>query len=68
MYGNLARGSGTASGNTMFLARRVLEEAAAAADAHCLASTLVHVALATAYAERCRNAGDRAWIEENRAW
>lgn len=54
--------------HTPFLRRRVREEADAAASAHSLAATLIHVALATAYAERCCNAGDRAWIAANRLW
>ena len=54
--------------HTLYLRRRVREEADAAASAHSLAATLIHVALATAYAERCCNAGDQAWIAANRLW
>ncbi len=53
---------------TIYLRRRVRDEAGAAANAQSLASTLAHVELATAYAVRCRSADDRAWIAENRVW
>lgn len=51
-----------------YLRRRVREEADAGASANCLASTLAHVALANAYANRCCDAADRAWVAEHRAW
>ena len=38
-----------------YLRRRVREEAAAAASAHSLSATLIHVELATAYAKLCCN-------------
>lgn len=44
--------------DTLYLRRRVREEAAAAAGAHSLAATLIHVELATAYAKRCCNTED----------
>ncbi len=53
---------------TVYLRRRVRDEADAAASAHSLAATLAHVELATAYAVRCRVADDRAWIAEHRVW
>jgi hypothetical protein len=57
-----------AQGEVEYLRRRVREEAEAGASAHCLASTLVHVVLASAYAKRCCDAADRAWVAEHRAW
>ena len=53
---------------TVYLRRRVRDEADAAASAHSLAATLAHVELATAYAVRCRSADDRAWIADHRIW
>lgn len=53
---------------TLYLMRRMREEADAAASARSHAATLVHVAFATAYAERICNAGDQAWIAANRLW
>ncbi len=44
--------------DTSYFRRRVREEAAAAASAHSLAATLIHVELATAYARRCCDADD----------
>lgn len=55
-------------GDTGYLKRRVREEADAAASAGSLAATLIHVALATAYAKRCGQAGDRAWVANHRLW
>ncbi len=55
-----------------YLRGRVREEAAAAVSAETLASTLIHVVLATAYAKRCGGGDDRivassrAWVEEHR--
>ena len=50
--------------DTLYLRRRVREEAAAAASAHSLAATLIHVELATAYAKRCCNTEDPVKVEE----
>lgn len=47
---------------------RVREEADAAASAGSMAATLTHVALATAYADRCRRADGQAWVARNRVW
>lgn len=58
----------TAHGEHAYCGRRVRKEAAGAATADPLTSTLTHVALPTAYAEGCRNVGDRAWINEHRVW
>ncbi|MEP7316520.1 MAG: hypothetical protein ABI667_07470 [Sphingomicrobium sp.] len=58
----------SAPDDTPYLSLRVREEAEAAVRAQSLAATLIHVALATAYAEQCCNAGDRAWIAANRVW
>ena len=52
----------------VYLRHRVREEADAAASAHSLAATLTHVVLATAYAKRCCDAEDRAWVATNRLW
>ena len=52
----------------LYLRRRVREEVDAAASANSHAATLIHVALASAYAEKSFNAGDRAWIADNRVW
>ena len=54
--------------DAVYLKRRVQEEASAAASAHSLAATLIHVELATAYAKRCCNAGDQTGIAEHRLW
>ncbi len=54
--------------DTAYLSRRRREEAHAAASAHSVAGTLLHVALANAYAERCCGTDDRAWIAEHRLW
>lgn len=54
--------------DTVYLKRRVRQEADAAASAGSLAATLIHVALATAYAKRCGQAGDRAWVANHRLW
>ena len=53
---------------TAYLSRRVCEEAEAAAHADSLSATLIHVALATAYADRCRKAYDRDWVAKHRVW
>ncbi len=52
----------------LYLRRRVREEVDAAASANSHAATLIHVALATAYAEQSFSAGDRAWIADIRVW
>jgi len=54
--------------DTIYLKRRVRDEADAAARAGSMAATLIHVALATAYAKRCSRDGDQAWIAAHRAW
>ncbi|MEO5953220.1 MAG: hypothetical protein ABIQ44_12210 [Chloroflexia bacterium] len=51
-----------------YLTRRVREEAVAAASAQSTAATLIHVALSTAYAKRCRYVADQAWVAEHRVW
>jgi hypothetical protein len=51
-----------------YLRRRVRAEAEAACDAGSLAATLIHVALATAYAKRCCYANDQTWVAETRLW
>lgn len=51
-----------------FLRRRAREELDAAADASSHAATLIHAALAAAYAGRSRSAGDEAWMAANRLW
>ena len=53
---------------TAYLRRRAREEAGAAASASTIAATLLHVELATAYAQRCCNAQDQAWVAEHRVW
>jgi hypothetical protein len=63
----LETGAG-AERDTSYLARRVREEADAACRARSGAATLIHVMLATAYAERCCKANDRAWLAESRLW
>lgn len=57
-----------AQGDAVYLKRRVRDEANAAALAGSMAATLIHVALATAYAKRSCHASDRAWIAEHRVW
>lgn len=64
-------GSGSfdaAQRDTVYLKRRVRDEADAAARAGSLAATLIHVALATAYAKRCSRADDQAWMAARRVW
>lgn len=51
-----------------YLKRRVRDEAAAAARAGSMAATLIHVALAAAYARRCCLADDRDWVAQHRIW
>ncbi len=63
-----ARRFETAQSDAVYLRRRVRVEADAAASAPSLQATLIHVALATAYAERCCEAEDRAWLAEHRIW
>ncbi|MEO6225927.1 MAG: hypothetical protein ABIO80_08785 [Sphingomicrobium sp.] len=58
----------TASGDPAYLRRRAVEEARAAVGAKSLASTLIHVELATAFARRCRDVADRAWVAQHRIW
>lgn len=55
-------------GQGAYFRHRVREEAEAAASSKSLEATLIHVVLATAYAERCCNANDRAWMAANRLW
>lgn len=55
-------------GEVQYLRRRVREEAVAGVNANCLSSTLAHFVLASAYAQRCCDANDRAWVAEHRAW
>lgn len=50
-----------------YLRGRVREEANAAVSAETLASTLIHVVLATAYAKRCGGSDDRI-VDSGRAW
>lgn len=57
-----------AQNDTVYLRRRVRDEAAAAARAGSMAATLIHVALAAAYAKRCSSSGDGAWIAAHRLW
>lgn len=54
--------------HAVYFERRMREEVDAAASANSHAATLLHVALATAYAEQCCQAGDQAWIAETRLW
>lgn len=54
--------------HTQYLRCRAVEEADAAARAPSHAATLIHVALATAYAERFCSASDQAWIAATRLW
>ena len=54
--------------HALYFRRRVREEVDAAASASSHAATMLHIALATAYAEQCGNAGDRAWIADTRLW
>ncbi len=54
--------------DAVYLRRRVKDEAAAAARAHSLAATMIHVELATAYAKRCCNADDQVAVAEHRLW
>lgn len=63
------------SATLAYLESRVREEADAAGRAASLEATLVHVALATRYAERFRQCSDRnaafngeVWLEEHRLW
>lgn len=58
----------SASRDAAYFKLRVLEEADAAARAGSMAATLTHVALATAYADRCRRADGQAWVAQNRIW
>ncbi len=51
-----------------YLRQRVKAEAEAAASAHSLAATMIHVELATAYAKRCRHADDQVVAAEIRLW
>lgn len=54
--------------DAVYLKRRVRDEADAAARAGTMAATLIHVALATAYARRCCRADDQAWVAQSRLW
>ena len=54
--------------NLVYLKRRAREEADAAARAGSMAATLIHGALATAYAKRCCAADGQSWVAENRLW
>ncbi len=64
-----------ASGSLLYLQRRVREEAEAAIRASSMPATLIHVALATAYAKRFGEisgaetpvAGTN-WADDNRVW
>ncbi len=60
--------SNTAQHDTAYLGRRLRDETDAATDARSLSATLIHVALATAYAKRCCSAADQAWLAETRLW
>ena len=57
-----------------FLRGRVREEAIAAADAISVEATMIHVALATAYAKRFGETSSSlqrdaaAWVSEHRIW
>ncbi|MEO7749809.1 MAG: hypothetical protein ABIS09_00610 [Sphingomicrobium sp.] len=59
---------GTVPGDAAYLKRRVVEEARAAAAASSIASTLIHVELARAFAQRCCDLTDRAWVAQHRIW
>ena len=63
-----ARSFDDTADHLLYLRRRVREEVDAAASANSHAATLIHVALASAYAEQSLSAGDRAWIADNRVW
>ena len=63
-----SKNSSKAQLDTAYLRRRALQEADAAASAHSLAFTLIHIALATAYAGRCSDADGRAWVANHRVW
>lgn len=63
-----SRNFDVAQRDSAYLRRRVREEADAAVGAHSLAATLIHVSMATAYAKRCCDADDRAWVANNRLW
>lgn len=57
-----------AQSDAIYLKRRARDEAEAAASAGSLAATLIHVALATAYAQRCCRADEQAWVARHRVW
>jgi hypothetical protein len=63
------------SSSRSYLARRVQEEAAAAADATSLEATIIHLKLATAYARRLSeevafpwHLRAQSWADEHRIW
>ena len=63
------------SATLAYLADRVRKESDAAAEAVSVEATLVHVVLATRYAERltecsrqCAISAGQAWVEEQRLW
>lgn len=58
-----------------YLESRVREEADAAASARSIEATIVHVLLATRYAERLTqcsgqntHSADQSWVEDHRLW
>ena len=70
-----AQDDASASGSLSFLQRRVREEAEAAVRASSMPATLIHVALATAYAKRIGEISNREtasaeqkWADDNRVW
>ena len=69
------QGRGDEDRGLAYLARRVRQEAEAAIRASTVEATLVHVALATAYAKRFgegsaggESAATRQWVDDNRIW
>ncbi len=65
----------TASPSLEYLQRRVREEAEAAVRASSMPATLIHVALATAYAKRFGEmsnlapvSAEQRWADDNRVW
>ena len=75
MNGGTAHGGARVSApsaTASYLESRVREEASAAALAPSLEATMIHLALATAYARQFGEcglrAGDREWIDQHRVW
>lgn len=54
--------------NLTYLRRRVRDEVQAAIQAQPTSARVIHVALATAYAERCSDEDQLSWAGQNRVW